>query len=347
MCRYTYHHYPNCGHIAHYTVMSCLEFTNQLRMFASADVIFPEPYHLTCDDIKISHDLLPSDHPDLCLQCSYDWSSTYTQNNNANHLPQRNRALEGLDATRPIIDLKARMVVQTNPDPNNLHNKQTDMYQNNPNTVGDDGRYHSSACPAQVGAEQLFMGENTNHTTWGLPVSNFSTSCIPGSNIRFYPELCACCGFDWELYEMTGPHAQLDPDFGSHQEHTSTDVSFDVRDTNDVYSNLHDFGPLFYMPHVDALSCIDDVDNFEPMPGATTDCLAQLDLDCTENSNIDSNSIDLLGALPSHQEIIVELAQAFKTGTSSDENPPKQPHALTTHHTLTKSPRNSPRLPLL
>ncbi|KAJ5898132.1 hypothetical protein N7504_008420 [Penicillium tannophilum] len=103
MCRHTYHHYPNCGHIANYTVMGCLEFTNQLRYLANME------RHLSCDDIKISHDLLPADHPDLCLQCAYDWKSTYPQQDHETQLPKRNRAMEGLNAVYPIIDFKARM----------------------------------------------------------------------------------------------------------------------------------------------------------------------------------------------------------------------------------------------
>ncbi|KAJ6102853.1 hypothetical protein N7486_005280 [Penicillium sp. IBT 16267x] len=54
-----------------------------------------------------------------------------------------------------------------------------------------------------------------------------------------------------------------------------------------------------------------------------TDCLAQLDLDCAEEHTPDSTKIDLLAALPSHKEIIIELIQAFRTGITSDDITPE------------------------
>lgn len=61
----------------------------------------------------------------------------------------------------------------------------------------------------------------------------------------------------------------------------------------------------------------------EEMPFSVTNSLAQLDLDCTEDSfssrpsSSSTNKIDLLSALPSREEILAELVQVFKQQASS------------------------------
>ncbi|PLB40689.1 uncharacterized protein BDW47DRAFT_134535 [Aspergillus candidus] len=60
MCKYTYHHYVQCGHIATFTVDSCWNLVEQLRQ---------GPTQVTnCLNIE-RHDLLPQDQPYMCNQC--------------------------------------------------------------------------------------------------------------------------------------------------------------------------------------------------------------------------------------------------------------------------------------
>ncbi|PKY08420.1 hypothetical protein P168DRAFT_331848 [Aspergillus campestris IBT 28561] len=60
MCKYTYHHYVQCGHIATFTVDSCWRLVEQLRQ---------GPTQVTnCLNIE-RHDLLPQDEAYMCNQC--------------------------------------------------------------------------------------------------------------------------------------------------------------------------------------------------------------------------------------------------------------------------------------
>ncbi|KAJ5587581.1 uncharacterized protein N7459_003346 [Penicillium hispanicum] len=103
MCIYTYHHYPLCGHISHFTVNGCQEFTNQLRLVAGSDET------ASCNDAKVTHNLLPSQHANLCLQCEFEWSEAVINNHHTSLLPQSYRSIEGLDAKEPFIEFAARM----------------------------------------------------------------------------------------------------------------------------------------------------------------------------------------------------------------------------------------------
>ncbi|KAJ6006118.1 hypothetical protein N7451_004062 [Penicillium sp. IBT 35674x] len=309
MCRYTYHHYPNCGHIANYIVMGCLEFTNQLRYLANVE------RHLSCDDIKISHDLLPADHPDLCLQCAYDWKSRYPQQDHKTQFPKRNRAMEGLDAAYPIIDFQARMVgPKRGP---NTNETRTDIYQSN--LVRRDPKCTCPAC-TKLASIRSDVREDLDSLTCGSSMSldsafidTFDSFC------DFELDVSHDSGFD--SHEMTDACLQYDLDHERHGVYTSAGDCFDVCGIDDLLSTSCDSDHLSYDSSID-FSRIDENDDLEPMPEIVTDCLAQSNIDCVEDHTTDSAKINLLAGLPSHKEITLELIQAVQIGiTSSDITP--------------------------
>ncbi|KAJ5653767.1 hypothetical protein N7490_000770 [Penicillium lividum] len=268
-------------------------------MLASADDSPCDHYHLSCDDIKSSHDLLSSDHPDLCLQCAYDWSSEYSQGSQI-QTPKQNRALEGLDVTLPIIHFKARMVVQRSPATDRLQEMRTDIYQRK--SFKHDGWSHSTY-PPSVGAEQ--SERDFHFMAWGSPMtlnSPFFDTFDSYTDADLLTGLGKSRYFDCSLHE-TDPCAQPDLDLEGHGASTST-VHFDVCETHVLFSNFCDFVCPSHNTDVDYI-CLDEFENPEPISDVVIDCLTQLDLDCEEADN----------------SRIIELTQAFRRGASSDVTP--------------------------
>ncbi|KAJ6057674.1 hypothetical protein N7460_000948 [Penicillium canescens] len=101
MCHHTYHHYPNCGHISSWTVRSCQEFTNRIRL--------TDPAHsCSCKEIQITHDMAESTQPNMCVQCEREWANMISH---GNYQAQTCKALvDGLDVEGPLVEIKARMV---------------------------------------------------------------------------------------------------------------------------------------------------------------------------------------------------------------------------------------------
>lgn len=105
MCIYTYHHYPLCGHISNWTVTSCLEFTNQLRLLHGTGAV------LCCDDVEVTHDLHPTAPHSLCVQCDFEWTEAMTSPDPEALQPKIYRNIEGLDAKFPVIEFAVRMTI--------------------------------------------------------------------------------------------------------------------------------------------------------------------------------------------------------------------------------------------
>ncbi|KAJ5218602.1 uncharacterized protein N7498_000701 [Penicillium cinerascens] len=110
MCKYTYHHYPFCGHISNWTVVSCLEFTSELRALAFTGQV------LSCDRTKIKHIINQTAKQDLCAQCDIEWCEAMTSNDMDALLDNKYRVIEGLDAARPVLEFSVRMNRDTNSD---------------------------------------------------------------------------------------------------------------------------------------------------------------------------------------------------------------------------------------
>ncbi|KAF3385057.1 hypothetical protein F1880_002394 [Penicillium rolfsii] len=110
MCLYTYHHYPACGHIANWTVTSCKEYTNILRLLSHGGL----SEH--CSHIQTTHDILSEIDSDSCIQCDFDLQHAVPERaHNASQL-KAYHTIEGLNSTVPIIELSARMNHSTNDD---------------------------------------------------------------------------------------------------------------------------------------------------------------------------------------------------------------------------------------
>lgn len=103
MCLYTYHHYPVCGHISNWTVTSCKEYTNALRLLSRAGL------SRSCDQVHVTHDLLCSFESNTCSQCDLDLSSAASHSFFDGFWSKNYRAIEGLDSKGPIIEISARM----------------------------------------------------------------------------------------------------------------------------------------------------------------------------------------------------------------------------------------------
>ncbi|THC88056.1 hypothetical protein EYZ11_012498 [Aspergillus tanneri] len=66
MCKYTYHHYPGCGHIASFGMESCNKMIDSIRDGNPAG---------PCKKPRYDHDLVPMDHPDECRKCQTEQAS--------------------------------------------------------------------------------------------------------------------------------------------------------------------------------------------------------------------------------------------------------------------------------
>ncbi|KAJ5496480.1 hypothetical protein N7463_008467 [Penicillium fimorum] len=101
MCNYSYHHYPSCGHISNWGMTGCQEYTNNLRLAG------PER-SVSCTRIDISHDLLPSTHPNMCVECESERAKNLSSpRDSQTQAPSSYRTIEGLDATGNIIQVNA------------------------------------------------------------------------------------------------------------------------------------------------------------------------------------------------------------------------------------------------
>ncbi|KAJ9488264.1 hypothetical protein VN97_g5016 [Penicillium thymicola] len=103
MCKHTYHHYPSCGHISNWSMTSCQEYTNKLRLAG------PEG-SASCTKITPSHDLLLSAQPSMCVQCESEWAENLSSHGD-DQIQSSNsyRSIEGMDLGQ-IIEVNARMV---------------------------------------------------------------------------------------------------------------------------------------------------------------------------------------------------------------------------------------------
>lgn len=107
MCLYTYHHFPACGHIANWTVTSCKEYTNTLRLLGHGGM---SGY---CNRIQTSHDLLSELESDTCGQCDFELQRAVSQQSHNGSQLKAYRTIEGLNSTVPIIELSVRLNVNT------------------------------------------------------------------------------------------------------------------------------------------------------------------------------------------------------------------------------------------
>lgn len=104
MCKQTYHHYPSCGHIANWTVDSCIEFTNTLR-----DMVMGQM--MSCPKTQTTHDLLPLSHPTFCYQCEREWQKEIANKGSLHGHPalgNGNVSIEGLSSLVPVVEVHVK-----------------------------------------------------------------------------------------------------------------------------------------------------------------------------------------------------------------------------------------------
>lgn len=104
MCKQIYHHYPSCGHIAKWTVESCIEFTNSLRGVFTGQIA-------SCPKNQVTHDLLPLTHSTLCFQCEREWQREFAQSGNLQNslgLGKGHMSIEGLGSVVPIVEVQVK-----------------------------------------------------------------------------------------------------------------------------------------------------------------------------------------------------------------------------------------------
>lgn len=223
--------------------------------------------------------------------------------------------MEGLNAAYPIIDFKARMVgPKRSRDTNIIHETRTDIYQSN--SARRAPECMCSAC-IRLASVRSDVREDLDLLTCGSPMS-LDSLCLDTFDPSCDVELDVFHDLGFDLHEIADPYSQFDLDHERHGACIPAGGGFDVCDIHNIVPTLCDFDHLSNPSSIN-FSHIDENDSFEPMPEIVTDCLVQLDLDCVEDHATDSTKIDLLAGLPSHEDVIMELVQAFRTGiTSSD-----------------------------
>lgn len=110
MCKYTYHHFPLCGHISNWTVVSCLDFTHQIRAVGQRQ-------GLACDRVEIKHDLNQKASETSCAQCDIDWCDAVSHDTMDDWLHQEFSSIEGFNADRPLFEYSVCMNPNASSDP--------------------------------------------------------------------------------------------------------------------------------------------------------------------------------------------------------------------------------------
>lgn len=113
MCRYTFHHYTRCGHICSFAIQTCVEFLNLLRRESQPGSNYPE---LSCNNIKVEHDLFSTKLEVDCLQCELAWPEQVSESGTKKSLRSTPDyvPIEGLASEDPIITAKMQWQWPTN-----------------------------------------------------------------------------------------------------------------------------------------------------------------------------------------------------------------------------------------
>lgn len=171
MCFYTYHHYSACGHIANWTVTSCKEYTNTLRLLSRGGL---SGY---CDKIQTTHNLVLKLVSDTCGQCNFELSSRRIHDAS---LSSKHRTIEGLNSKVPIFELSGHM--NTNINGNDERHDHPPIYQD---CRGCD--YYNSS------ASMVSYDEETDTSGVGLDETSSPTNIVADvlqspDNSFFWPE---------------------------------------------------------------------------------------------------------------------------------------------------------------
>ncbi|KAJ5310111.1 uncharacterized protein N7443_002572 [Penicillium atrosanguineum] len=110
MCKYTYHHFPICGHISNWTVVSCLDLTHQVRTLGQRQ-------GLTCDRVEVKHKFNRKASGTPCVQCDREWCDAVSHDTMDDWLNQNDSTIEGINADRPLFEYSVRINPHASSDP--------------------------------------------------------------------------------------------------------------------------------------------------------------------------------------------------------------------------------------
>ncbi|KAJ5713018.1 uncharacterized protein N7483_010199 [Penicillium malachiteum] len=274
-------------------------------MFAVASDTFSNQDHTSCDDINFSHSFLPKDYPDLCLQCAYNWSNQILQPSPKLWFYKQHNPLEGLEAQYPIFDFQARMVANMSSNASySDHVPADDSLKNDPEECL--RRHRLSLFPDPVSASYDYQFQNDRCSdAMSLTSDNPEPAPDPDSPsfdpIKFADHLKQT---DALTYTDNYPS---DPDVS------------DSRSEDLVMPEWRLLVSSYFL-------LVRPVDVLFDNSSALTDSSPQFDTNhlddsiSSQSTAVESKRIDLVGELPSHEEVVAELAQALRV----DANPKYQ-----------------------
>lgn len=227
MCKHTYHHYPGCGHISNWSMTSCQEYTNKLRLAG------PERSP-SCTQILLSHDILFSAQPSMCVQCESEWVENFASRRE-DQIQSSNsyRLVEAMDDSQ-IIDVNARMV--SNPTYDDRDTSSTDHSDNgqvflgaavddsgNGDTDSADHSDNGQICSRAVVGESeedcgsLARSDKSSKTAFKFSRTNPSSTVVAG-----------------DLDSVLAPIVRTNPDDLSHSGHEKDNVETESPDIEDA-----------------------------------------------------------------------------------------------------------------
>ncbi|KAJ5370567.1 uncharacterized protein N7496_006659 [Penicillium cataractarum] len=188
MCFYTYHHYSACGHIANWTVNSCKEYTNTLR------VLSREGLSGHCDKIQTTHNLVLKLVSDTCGQCDFELSSHRVHDAS---MSTKHRTIEGLNSKAPIFELSGHM--NTNFSGKDERNDHPSTYQD----CCDCDDYNCSEFMDSSDEETDSFGVGPNETT--SPTNTVADVLQCPDNSFFWPETPTHTGKQFDIMPQVLP----------------------------------------------------------------------------------------------------------------------------------------------
>ncbi|KAJ5719194.1 hypothetical protein N7493_007649 [Penicillium malachiteum] len=262
-------------------------------MFAVVSDTFSNQDHTSCDDINLSHSLLSMDNPDLCLQCAYDWSDQILQPDPKSWAYKQQNPLEGLEARYPIFDFQARMAANMSSDASySGHMPAYDALMNDLEKCL--RRHQLSLFSDPVSDNYDYQLQNTDTLTYR---DNYSSNS----------DVSDSCSEDSVMPEWHSLVSEL-----HRNKHSSS-----FPDASETTDSLEPVQVSTYFPFVRPVEVLFDNSS------AMTDSSSQFAMNYMDDSissqstAVESKRIDLVGELPSHEEVIAELAQALRVDPNS------------------------------
>ncbi|CAI7634400.1 unnamed protein product [Penicillium palitans] len=267
MCKHTYHHYIGCGHISNWSMTSCQEYTNKLRL-AGPERSAP------CTQITVSHDLLFSAQPSMCVQCEREWVENFASRRDDQTQSSNSYGLVDAMDDSQIIEVNARMV--SNPTHNDRDTSRTDHSDNGQIFLGaavddsgngdadnaghsDNGQICSRAVVGESEEDcgSLSLSDKSSKTAFKFSRTNPSSVVVAGdidsvlsTTVRTSPDDLSHSGHEKDNVETESPDIEdarqrdVDTDHEQHDAKTSdVDVNIYLADVVDPHVTVKDTPP--------------------------------------------------------------------------------------------------------